>query len=355
MKNKTVGIMAAATLLIGGAYMLNAKDRDSDRSDKTKRIYITYMKRGASEELVDAHVNGLAKVAGLTREQALDSMGMILRAITTTEFEREFETALRSGTGVIKKKHNLNDKQIKFVEGAGREMQTEVKNAQASTISKEKPSGREDTSELVIPEKFSNRVNKIGADLYRVGDVTIDSKLQVAVFPAKVNQIVGLIEYALVTDAGKVHESFLCTKIKPGNLHVALLLLGVNPKTDVSVEISWQKDGEWIRKSITDCIAQYPLEVASEVEEKETEKSFKLKPSWWKWTGSRVRPSGILAADELGSILSLQPDPDALSLIEPMIDTSRFGSHVWSEKVPKKDSMVQIFIQRIETEKHGKS
>ena len=63
MKNKTVGIMAAATLLIGGAYMLNAKDRDSDRSDKTKRIYITYMKLGASEELVDAHVNGLAKVA----------------------------------------------------------------------------------------------------------------------------------------------------------------------------------------------------------------------------------------------------------------------------------------------------
>ena len=61
MKNKTVGIMAAAALLIGGAYMLNAKDRDSDRSDKTKRIYITYMKLGASEELVDAQVNGLAK------------------------------------------------------------------------------------------------------------------------------------------------------------------------------------------------------------------------------------------------------------------------------------------------------
>ena len=227
----------------------------------------------------------------------------------------------------------------------------EKKQTQASIIPEEKPSGREDASGLVIPEKFSNRVKKIGADLYRVGDVTIDSKLQVAVFPAKVNQIVGLIEYALVTDSGKIHESFLSTKTKPGDVHVAMLLLGVKPPRNVSVEIAWQVDGKWTRKSITNCIAQYPLEVASERENKETEKSFELKTSSWTWTGSRVRPSGGLAADELGSILSLQPDPDALSLIAPMINTSRFGSHVWSKQVPKKDSMVQIFIKPLSNKK----
>ena len=231
----------------------------------------------------------------------------------------------------------------------------EKKQIQASIVPEEKPSGRKDASGLVIPEKFSNRVKKIGADLYRVGDVTIDSKLQVAAFPAKVNQIVGLIEYALVTDSGKLHESFLSTKIKPGDVHVAMLLLGVKPPGNVSVEIAWQEDGKWTRKSITNCIAQYPLEVASEQEDKETGKSFDLKSSSWTWTGSRVRPSGILVADELGSILSLQADPDALSLVDPMIDTSRFGSHVWSKKVPKKDSMVQIFIQPFETEKNAKS
>ena len=225
---------------------------------------------------------------------------------------------------------------------------------QASIIPKEKPSGRRGASGLVIPEKFSNRVKKIGADLYRVGDVTIDSKLQAAAFPAKVNQIIGLIEYALVTEQGKTHESFLSTKIKPGDLHVAILLLGVKPPVNVSVEIAWQEDGKWTRKSITNCIAQYPLEVASEQENKETQESFELKPSSWTWTGSRVRSSGILAADELGSILSLQPDPDALSLIDPMIDTSRFGSHVWSKQVPKKDSMVQIFIRPFQTEKNAK-
>ena len=226
---------------------------------------------------------------------------------------------------------------------------------QANITTEEKPSGRKSASGLVIPEKFSNRVKKIGANLYRVGDVTIDSKLQVAVFPAKVNQIIGLIEYVLVTDSGKVNESFLSTKIKPGDVHAAMLLLGVKIPGNVSVEIAWQVDGKWTRKSITSCIAQYPLEVASEQENKETDKSFELKPSSWTWTGSRVRPSGILTADESGSILSLQPDLDALSLIAPMIDTSRFGSHVWSKKVPEKDSIVQIFIQPFETEKNDKS
>ncbi|SVA52097.1 uncharacterized protein METZ01_LOCUS104951, partial [marine metagenome] len=36
------------------------------------------------------------------------------------------------------------------------------------------------------------------------------------------------------------------------------------------------------------------------------------------------------------------------------IDTSRFGSHVWSKQVPKKGSMVQIFIRPLETEKNAK-
>ena len=225
---------------------------------------------------------------------------------------------------------------------------------QANITTEGKPLGRKSASGLVIPEKFSNRVKKIGANLYRVGDVTIDSKLQVAAFPAKVNQIIGLIEYALVTDSGKIHESFLSTKIKPRDVHAAMLLLGVKTPRNVSVEIAWQVDGKWTRKSITSCIAQYPLEVASEQENKETDKSFELKPSSWTWTGSRVRPSGILTADESGSILSLQPDSDALSLIAPMIDTSRFGSHVWSKKVPKKDSMVQLFIQPFESVKNTK-
>ena len=232
------------------------------------------------------------------------------------------------------------------------EAMSENQPLQARAAPTPKSLAEEKVPELIIPKLFLDKVKRIQESIYRVGEVTVDAKLKVAAFPAKVNQIIGMIEYALVTEQGKTHESFLSTKIKPGDLHVALLLLGASPKNNVSVEISWQNGGRWVRKSIVDCIAQYPLEVASEVTDKETEKSFKLKPSSWQWTGSKLRSNGILAADELGSILSLQPDPDALSLIEPMIDTSVFGSHVWSKQVPKKDSIVQVFIQLVELQKN---
>ena len=46
-----------------------------------------------------------------------------------------------------------------------------------------------------------------------------------------------------------------------------------------------------------------------------------------------------------GAILSLQPDTEALALIEPMVDTGGFGSHVWPKRVPKLGQAVQVFIR----------
>ena len=191
---------------------------------------------------------------------------------------------------------------------------------------------------------LKERVKEIRPGIYRVGDVTVDGKLGVVAFPAKVNQLVGLIEYALVTETGKVHESFLSTRVRPSNIHAALLLLGAKPSGQLSVEVGWKVGGTWVRKPISDCIGQYPLEAASERDDKVTDKSFDLKSRDWKWTGARLR-AGKLTADVSGSILSLQPDLDALALVEPMVDTGRFGSHVWPKRVPKLGRAVQVFIR----------
>ena len=83
---------------------------------------------------------------------------------------------------------------------------------------------------------------KVGENLYRIGAVTVDAKLRAVAFPAKVNQLVGLIEYAIVTETGKVHESFLSTKVKPSDIHAGVLLLGVKMPAKVYVEVSWQVD-----------------------------------------------------------------------------------------------------------------
>lgn len=202
----------------------------------------------------------------------------------------------------------------------------------------------------VDPEKTVAK--KVGENLYRIGAVTVDAELKAVAFPAKVNQLVGLIEYALVTETGKVHESFLSTKVKPSDIYAGLLLLGAKMPTKVYTELAWQVDGKWKRKPIPECVGQYPLEAASELDDKVTDQSFDLKSKEWKWTGSRSR-NGKLTADESGSILSLQPDMDALALVEPMVDTSRFGSHVWPKRTPKLNASVQVFL-RLEPPKKTK-
>ena len=60
-------------------------------------------------------------------------------------------------------------------------------------------------------------------------------------FPAKVNQLVGLIEYAIVTETGstKVFYPPVASDIQAG-----LLLLGVKMPAKVYVEVSWQVDGK---------------------------------------------------------------------------------------------------------------
>ena len=191
---------------------------------------------------------------------------------------------------------------------------------------------------------LKQRVKEIRPGIYRVGDVTVDGKLGVVAFPAKVNQLVGLIEYAVVTETGKVHESFLSTKVKPSEIHAGLVLLGAKLPVKINAEIAWQVDGKWTRKPIPECVGQYPLEKASELDDKVTAHSFDLKSKEWKWTGSRLR-NGKLTADQSGSILSLQPDMDALGLIEPMVDTSHYGSHVWPKRAPDLNASVQVFLR----------
>jgi len=59
--------------------------------------------------------------------------------------------------------------------------------------------------------------------------VHIDKARRTATFPAEINMTQGMLEYLLVVDTGKTHESLLSTKIQPYDIQVAMLLLGVKP------------------------------------------------------------------------------------------------------------------------------
>jgi hypothetical protein len=59
--------------------------------------------------------------------------------------------------------------------------------------------------------------------------ITIDKEKRTVTFPAAINMSQGMLEYLIVADTGKTHESLLSTKIQPYDIQVAMLLLGIKP------------------------------------------------------------------------------------------------------------------------------
>jgi len=156
--------------------------------------------------------------------------------------------------------------------------------------------------------------------------VRLDKKHQRISFAGVVNQHAGLIEYLLVNDKGKVHESLLATKVKPHDIHLAMLLIGLAedskpnlneplppsaidsaylhqaPKirgTPVRITLAWTQDGKrreapadnWIFNLHTNQL---------------------MSPGSWTYNGSLVEDGQFLADQEL-SIIAVITDPTALA------------------------------------------
>lgn len=68
-------------------------------------------------------------------------------------------------------------------------------------------------------------VEKIDDSRYRIGKVTFDQKTREIRFPAKVNMVEGLLEFLVVHENGKTHESLFVTDISATHLNLAFTLL----------------------------------------------------------------------------------------------------------------------------------
>ena len=74
-------------------------------------------------------------------------------------------------------------------------------------------------------------ISEIGPGRYQFGDILIDQNNREFLLPGICNQISGLVEYALVHEDGKVHESLFRTKVRPRFVHACFLLLKEKPET----------------------------------------------------------------------------------------------------------------------------
>ena len=163
---------------------------------------------------------------------------------------------------------------------------------------------------LATPEA---RPTTIATNDYMFGVVKLDKNKRAASFPAVINQRTGIVEYAVVTAAGKTHESIFRTEAQPVHVHVAMLLLGAKPASTnfrandisipppgepVTVEVSWTDGSRVIRRALEELIVTSNGNRA-------------LAAGPWAYNGSYLMRR-TFAAQREGSIVSVHIDPDAL-------------------------------------------
>lgn len=167
-----------------------------------------------------------------------------------------------------------------------------------------------------VPARSANEtkplVERIDANLYRVGDVVVDTKDRAVTFPAKVNLTQGILEVLICTEYGKTHESLFSTRVKPLHLNVALLMLGL----EGGHAVKYQGDPTKPEGS--------PVEIWVKVKEDEKERLVRAE-DWvyntharrpmlrtpWVYVGSVLTPDGFMAQRE-GQIVTTFHDPFAL-------------------------------------------
>jgi hypothetical protein len=77
--------------------------------------------------------------------------------------------------------------------------------------------------------------------------IHIDKERRTVTFPAAINMRSGMLEYLIVSETGKTHESLLSTKIAPYDIQVAMLLLGIAPAGKADAEPPGQLNKEYLK------------------------------------------------------------------------------------------------------------
>lgn len=161
-------------------------------------------------------------------------------------------------------------------------------------------------------ENAKPSVQRIDPNLYRVGDVVVDTKERTVTFPARVNLTQGVLEVLICTEYGKTHESLLSTKIDPLHLNVALLMLGLEGGRAVKYQGDPTKP------------VGSPVEIWFRVKDGEKEKLIRAE-DWvynthakrpmlhthWVYVGSVLTADGFMAQRE-GQIVTTFHDPFTL-------------------------------------------
>lgn len=210
-------------------------------------------------------------------------------------------------------------------------------------------------SKAAAPPKPS--VKQLDETHFQVGEVSFDKKSREIRFPTKVNMIEGLLEYLIVHENGKVHESLLSTKISPTDLNLAFTLLRYPPSVElysqpapagdkpvpapvvsaevkagarVSINVEWKDKGKTRRLPINEWIQHGVKETT-------------MPAGPWVYGGSNFN-EGIYSAEASGDVAAIFLSNDAI-LNYPGDDHD--NDDVWTvftKRVPAEGTDITVII-----------
>ncbi len=199
-------------------------------------------------------------------------------------------------------------------------------------------------------------IKSLGGTRHELNGIQFDRKTRAISLPAKINMTEGLLEYALVHESGKVHESLLSTTISPFDLNVVLLLVNYQPSAKF-FDLSDKEAGAVLVKNpkiepqakLT--VTLDWMDAAGEAKSASLESMLlnidqkaPAKEGPFIYTGSMLMEDGTFMAKETGSIIALYVDAAAL------INNPRKGNDnddVWisdPKKIPAKETPVTVTL-----------
>lgn len=167
-----------------------------------------------------------------------------------------------------------------------------------------------------VPPKPS--VVRLDTSRYQIGKVIFDKQTREIRFPSKVNMREGLLEYLVVHENGKLHESLLSTDISPMDLNLAFTLLRYRPSPElyplpnatggtsgdfpvvadeikaaarITIDLEWTENGKVRRMSANDWI-QHDVKTTA------------MPPGPWVYGGSVVE-DGKFAPETTGDLIAI--------------------------------------------------
>jgi len=202
------------------------------------------------------------------------------------------------------------------------------------------------------------RIKKTGPTDYELGDIKFNSETREISFPATLNMAEGALEYALVHETGKTHESLLKTKTKAFDLNVVMLLCRYEPHiadltavlTEVRPELIAQAAKPMVRPGANhlvisvkwkDAKGEHSLPLQKMVMNFRTEKQ--LTAPHFTYNGSQVS-GGRLDADTEGSYIALYVDFLALINSVEVGNTDDKNWIVNQSAVPPVDTPVTLTL-----------